>query len=100
MQLNWTAMGPLLPVYVALSALNFQFVTACQDGRFALLFFVLFYYNFWLLLSSLDYCLFYSFNVTSCTKKFLCHDHVLFKVLLRYFYVWWLLDVGRWREVN
>ena len=51
-------MGPLLPVYVALSALNFQFVTACQDGRFALLFFVLFYYNFWLLLSSLDYCLF------------------------------------------
>ncbi|XP_067048268.1 brevican core protein-like isoform X1 [Acropora muricata] len=26
-------MGPLLPVYVALSALNFQFVTACQDGK-------------------------------------------------------------------
>ncbi|XP_067048265.1 versican core protein-like isoform X2 [Acropora muricata] len=27
-------MGPLLPVYVALSALNFQFVTACQDAAY------------------------------------------------------------------
>ena len=32
-------MGPLFPVYVALSALNFQLVTACQDGKLALFFF-------------------------------------------------------------
>ena len=53
-------MGPLLQVYVALSALNFQFVTACQDGRLALFFLFLFCFIiiFWLLLSSLDYCLF------------------------------------------
>ena len=62
-------MGPLLPVYVALSALNFQFVTACQDGRLALFVLFCFIIFFWLLLSSLDYCLF-SFNLTSCTKKF------------------------------
>ena len=38
-------MGPLFAVYVALSALNFQFVTACQDGKLALFLF-LFYYNY------------------------------------------------------
>ena len=48
-------MGPLLPVYVALSALNFQFVTACQDGKLALFFLALLQF-FWLLLRSLDYC--------------------------------------------
>ena len=63
-------MGPLLPVYVALSALNFQFVTACQDGRLALLFFVLFYYNFYLLLSSLDYCLFLALTLLLARKNF------------------------------
>ena len=39
-------MGPLFAAYVALSALNFQFVTACQDGKLALFLF-LFYYNYY-----------------------------------------------------
>ena len=64
-------MGPLLPVYVALSALNFQFVTACEDGKLPLFVFafVLFIYLFYcyyyfffflLLLRPLGCCLFYA----------------------------------------
>ena len=49
-------MGPLLLVYVSLSALNFQFVTACQDGKLAPFFcFIIIFLAF---IASLGYCLF------------------------------------------
>lgn len=65
-------MGPLVQIYVALSALSFKVVTAFQEGKLCVLFY--FFYNF--IIIAICYCAllvsnyFYDLTLTSLLKNY------------------------------
>ena len=62
-------MGPLLQIYVTLSALTFKFVTALQDGKSHVLFYFLILLCYHSILRSFGYCLLSCFNLNFLMKK-------------------------------
>lgn len=104
-------MARLLEIYVALSALSFDFVTACQDGKFAAffhfviwLFYLFFFYSLSLLLlfsiafvSVFSFTYFCALTSISCMEKWLCycHDGFVVRAILRCFSVRKNVDVER-----
>ena len=87
-------MALLLQMYVALSALSFIFVSACQDGKLTILFcffFFVLFISFIALLLVIAIVYFCALTSTSymTEKKLVCHYHdvCVVEVILRCFNV-------------